>query len=291
MSTSILIYGESGTGKSTSIRNMNHENTFIIASISKPLPFRGWKTKYIPFSKTEGGNYLVSDNCNKIIETMLFISDKRPEIKNIIIDDFQYIMSNQYMRRAHEKGYEKFTDIGESTWRVITQSSELRSDLKIYFLSHSDTQEGKTRIKTIGKMLDEKICVEGMFTIVLNSIVADGNYMFVTQNNGHSIAKSPIGMFETAIIDNDLSTISDTIDKYDMEDEAEVVESYLRKIQNSKTIDELREYTRTAINSARLQSFSQKVLDDIKNEGMSLSKKFEAKKQKTNQPTEETKNV
>jgi hypothetical protein len=287
MSTSILIYGESGTGKSTSIKNLSQEETFIIAAINKPLPFRGWRTKYIPVEMQPSGrynyktgNYLINDGANIIIATLNAISECRPEIKNIIIDDFQYIMSNQYMRRATEKGWEKFTDIGESTWRVMAQSSQLRSDLKVFFLAHSDTQGGKTKLKTIGKMLDEKVCIEGMFTIVLHSTIVESRYVFLTQNNGNSIAKSPQGMFETFAVPNDLSSIIENIDNYESAGEEESMLVFFAQLESSENVDALRDKYKTIRQIAISQGFTKNFTDSIEQYAAKLSKKFNRSQEK-----------
>jgi AAA domain len=290
MSTSILIYGESGTGKSTSLRNLPAEETFIIAAINKPLPFRGWKTKYLPVDMAENGgysfttgNYLVNDSCNIIIATLNAISTHRPDIKNIIIDDFQYIMSNQYMRRATEKGWEKFTDIGESTWRVIARSSELRPNLKVFFLAHSDTQDGRTKLKTIGKMLDEKVCIEGMFTIVLNSTLVESQYVFITQNNGNSIAKSPQGMFNTLTIPNDLRAVISSIDEYESADENDSLITLYAQLEKANSIEILRETTKNVLRHAKLMGFSDKFINTITEYATKLSENFKPKEEKTNE--------
>ena len=198
MSNAILIIGESGSGKSTSIRNLNPKETFIINVINKPLPFKSYNKNYRKVSKENpDGNYFASDNWEKIIDAINYVNEKRPEINSLIIDDFQYVMANEFMRRASEKGWEKFTEIGEHAWKIIKSLSEQRDNLDCFVLSHSDTQEnGPVKCKTIGKMLDDKICLEGMFSIVFHAYMQDGVYKFLTQHDGLRIAKSPMGMFE-----------------------------------------------------------------------------------------------
>lgn len=219
MSNITLIIGESGTGKSTSIRTLNEKETFIINVIDKPLPFREFKSKYKKITKaSEGnceGNYFASDDANKIVRMIHYISDKIPTIKNIIIDDYQYIMANEFMRRATDKGFDKFTEIGRHGWEIIENALKCRDDLYIFFLSHSETDNlGRAKCKTIGKMIDDKITLEGMFTTVLHSIINDGKYMFLTQNDGTHIAKSPMSMFDTLTIANDLNAIKDAMINY-----------------------------------------------------------------------------
>jgi energy-coupling factor transporter ATP-binding protein EcfA2 len=216
MSNTILIIGESGSGKSTSIRNLNPLETVIINVLDKPLPFKGFKKNYIKTAiEDKKVNYFATDEAAKIKAAIDKINTTRPEVKNIIIDDFQYIMANEFMRRALERGFDKFSEIGQKTWDLIKHISQGREDINCFILSHSDTdQSGKIKCKTIGKMLDDKICVEGMFTIVLHALTSDNKYKFLTQNDGTHLAKSPLGMFKEKYIDNDLLEINKAINDY-----------------------------------------------------------------------------
>jgi len=127
-------------------------------------------------------------------------------------------MANEFMRRSGERGYDKFTEIGEHAWRLVFNARLLRQDLIVIFLSHSDTDDkGKTKVKTIGKLLDDKITVEGMFSIVLNTFVEDGKYYFETQTNGSNTTKSPEEMFAERRIPNDLNLVVQSIHKYNTE--------------------------------------------------------------------------
>lgn len=216
MSNMILIIGESGSGKSSSIRNLDHKQTIIINVLDKPLPFKGFKNKYK--KSDDNPNYFATDNPSKIRECIRRINCKN-DIKNLIIDDFQYIMANQFMKKALEKGFDKFTEIGQSAWLIIKDLTECREDLNCFVMSHSDVDSnGKAKCKTIGKMLDDKICLEGMFTIVFHSLTNDNKYKFLTQNDGVHIAKSPMGMFKDKYVDNDLLEISKQIQEYFNED-------------------------------------------------------------------------
>ena len=220
MSNTSLIIGESGTGKSTSLTNLDPKETFIINVLDKPLPFRGYKKNYVRIN-TDGseGNYYASDDYNKIMRVIKLVNEKRPDIKNLIIDDWQYTMCNEFMRRATETGFTKFTEIGQHAWLIIRSLVDCREDLYCFVLSHSDTDaNGKYKCKSIGKMLDEKITIEGMFTIVLHTQVMDGQYRPLTQNDGSHIAKSPQGMFEDRYIANDLSFVKDQMNVYYNED-------------------------------------------------------------------------
>lgn len=209
MSIATLILGESGTGKSFSMMKLDPKNTLLIQSVKKPLPFKsdGWSS----YSKdNKKGNIFVCDSTDKIIKAM-----KLTQKKIIVIDDFQYIMSNEFMRRYNEKGYDRFNEIARHAWDVLSLANELIDDVRVYILGHTTTDEfGNTKIKTIGKMLDDKITIEGLFTIVLRSIVNTGEYKLSTANNGQDTVKSPYELFDNDLIDNDLKFIDDTICEY-----------------------------------------------------------------------------
>ena len=138
----------------------------------------------------------------------------------IIIDDFQYIMANEFMRgvTVEAKGNEqfmKFNRIAKNTWDILQTANALPENKRVYILSHTQTDDfGKTKAKTIGKLLDEKITLEGLFTIVLRTQAVNGNYSFLTQNNGSDTVKSPMGLFESQQIDNDLAQIDSEICNY-----------------------------------------------------------------------------
>jgi hypothetical protein len=217
MATAVLVIGESGVGKSTSIRNLDPKETFIIKVIEKPLPFKNTYTKLIQDLSTKQytGNVKTTDNYSNIKQIINYVNTKRLEIKNIIIDDFQYVMSNEFMRRASERGFEKFTEIGQHSFEIIESIEACRDDLKVFILTHADSDEsGKIRAKTIGKLFNDKVTLEGRFTIIFHASVMDGKYVFLTQNDGHHIAKSPMDMFDEKYIDNDLAMIASKIDEY-----------------------------------------------------------------------------
>ena len=215
MSNMILILGESGTGKSTSIESLDEKETFIIQVINKPLPFRKFKSKYPLLNKEKtSGNRIVSDKAQGIIGCLNWINSQE-HIKNVVIDDFQYILANEYMEKALQTGYNKFTEMAKNYHSIIQFAQQLREDLSIVFMSHLERKDdGTSKIKTIGKLLDEKITVEGLFTIVLNTSMEDGNYYFETQNNGFNTTKSPKGMFEELKIPNDLNYVIEKINEY-----------------------------------------------------------------------------
>lgn len=198
MAQIVLILGESGTGKSASMRNFDTADVALVNVGKKPLPFRGqFET-------------LISSDADEIINFM-----KKTDKKVIVIDDAQYIMAFQYMRRMRETGWDKFNDIQGDFFNVLDAAKELDENKIVFFLSHLETKDdGRQKIKTIGKMLDEKITIEGLFTVVLKTYVADGKYYFVTQNSGMDTVKSPIGMFPAVTIDNDLKYVAEKIRNY-----------------------------------------------------------------------------
>jgi predicted ATPase len=221
---SVLIVGESGSGKSTSIENLPAKETFIVNVSSKDLPFRGWKKNYTEFNKTNpGGNLLNTDNAATIVATLKHVNEKRPEIKYIVIEDAQYIMANEYMRRSKETGFTKFADIAKSFFDIATAPKEMRSDVTVFFLMHAEegtdiNQNRRLKAKTIGKMMDNTITLEGLFTVVLftsKEEVKNGiEYAFITNGDPNSTAKSPRGMFE-AKIPNDLMKVVEGIRAYE----------------------------------------------------------------------------
>ena len=209
MSTATLVIGNSGSGKTASLRNLNPADTLLIQPVKKPLPFKaaGW-SQITDANKT--GNIYATDDSARIVAAMH--KTKRPVI---VVDDFQYILANEFMRRSEERGYDKFTDIGRHAWDVLKAASELPDMTRVYIMGHTQTDDfGKVSVKTIGKMLDEKIVVEGMFSIVLKTVVTNGQYKFSTRNNGSDPVKSPIGLFDDEQIDNDLAAVDAAICSY-----------------------------------------------------------------------------
>lgn len=223
MGVLVYILGKSGTGKSYSMRNFPQNKLALINVQGKILPFRG-------SAKIEQTTTVDSA---EIVEALKNYSKN---YKSIVIDDYQYIMANEFMRRSFEKGYDKFTEIGRHAWDIPDTVRELPNDCIVYIMCHTDRdEEGFEKIKTIGKLLDEKICLEGMSTIVLKTNVTDGKYVFLTQNNGKDTTKSPAGMFPSYAIDNDLKYVDDKIRNYYGFDGAKTDEEMKSEDENVKT--------------------------------------------------------
>lgn len=222
----IAIVGESGTGKSTSLRNLNPEETFIISTTGKPLPFRGWKKKYSPIKVSAdgiSGNYFTSSKWDQIMKILQIVDKKMPHIKQVIVDDFQYVLSYEFVDRATETGYQKFSELAQHAMEILRYSEKMRDDCKMIFLTHSenvgDAMNPKYVIKTVGKLLAEKVTLEGLFTYIFFTRVGEGadgrmEYKLLTNSDGTCVAKTSFGMFEEMEIDNDLNEIIKVIDEY-----------------------------------------------------------------------------
>lgn len=209
MSIATMILGESGTGKSTSLRNLDPARTLLIQAVRKPLPFRSaaWK----PYTKATGTGSVIQTDNPALIEGAM----RKIQREIVIVDDFQYVLANEFMRRSDEKGFEKFTEIGRHAWNVLMAAAGLEDDRRVYILAHTQSDDfGRTKMKTIGKLLDEKITPEGLVTIVLRTMARDGQYHFRTQNDGNDTTKSPMGMFADQLIPNDLAAVDTAICDY-----------------------------------------------------------------------------
>jgi hypothetical protein len=226
MAQAILIIAESGSGKSTSIETLNPQETFIVNVANKILPFKGWKSKYKPWTKdTQDGNLYHASNAVMIEAAFKYVDTKRTEIKTIIVDDFQYMSAFEYFDSADQKGYDKFTKIASHLARVVRIPKDLRDDLTVVFMMHAEDSvdmDGKRKVKakTVGKMIDNALTLEGLFSIVLFGKVKkdkDGTirYVFETQNNGENTCKSPKGMFSDVEIPNDLAFVKKAIEDYE----------------------------------------------------------------------------
>lgn len=213
MSKVICIAGESGSGKTTSMRNLNPQETYYIDCDKKGLSWKGWKTQYC----IENKNYKATDDPKIVTELIQKLSEKCPNIKHIIIDTINGIMIGDEMRRVKEKGYDKWIDLAQCIWDIVDKAYTYRDDLIIIFLAHTQTERDDngylfTRIKTSGKKL-EKIMLESKFTTVLISKCIDGKYIFETRAK-NSTCKTPMGAFESECIENDIVEVIKALEEY-----------------------------------------------------------------------------
>ena len=200
MGLPVLILGESGSGKSTSLRNFNKDELVIYNVAGKPLPFRG------------GTQLLRADNVsyNTIMQNM-----SKKKFRCYVIDDSQYLLAFELFGRVAEKTYDKFTEMAVHFYDLIQfVIRQMPPDCIVYFLHHTDDIDGKVKAKTVGKMLNEKLTVEGLFSIVLMAKHLDGRYIFRTHSDGRDTVKTPMDMFEPDEIDNDLKAVDAAIREY-----------------------------------------------------------------------------
>lgn len=208
MSTPVLILGESGTGKSISMRNLDPKNTLLIQAVKKPLPFKTSEWARWDGEKKQG-NIFVTDHPDEIVGLM-----KGTKRKVIVLDDFQYVLSNELLRRWRDKGYDKFSEVGFNGWNIFTVASSLPDDVHVYVLAHTMMDEdGIIKVKTPGKLLST-YSIEGLFSIVLRTAIRDGKYYFATVNSGNDTVKSPPGMFAEELVENDLSLVDQAITNF-----------------------------------------------------------------------------
>ena len=202
MAQKVLIMGESGTGKSTSMRNCDPAITAVVNPVGKPLPFKN--------------HFETLDNVTDAREIIKYMKEQvKAGKKLIVVDDFQYILAIPYMNRIKETGWDKYNDFGANYFEIIDVCKDLPDDVVVAYMTHLETLDnGLTTVKLIGKLLREKITIEGLFTIVLRTGVYEAKYYFYTQNSGKDTVKSPLGMFQNYAIDNDLNYVYDKIKNY-----------------------------------------------------------------------------
>lgn len=204
MAQMVLIMGESGTGKSTSLRNCDPKTTAVVNPVGKPLPFKG------------AGKF---ETLNNVADARKITKWMKEQVaagkKLLVVDDFQYTLAIPYMERIKETGWDKWNDFGANYYEIINVCKELPDDVIVAYLSHAETLDnGLYTIKLIGKMLREKITIEGLFTTVLRCGVYEARYYFYTQNSGKDTVKSPMGMFPVYAIENDLNYVAEKIRNY-----------------------------------------------------------------------------
>lgn len=200
MGLPVLILGESGSGKSTSLRNFNKDELVIYNVAGKPLPFRGGTQ----LNRADNVSY------NAIMQNL-----SKKKFRCYVIDDSQYLLAFELFGRVAEKTYDKFTEMAVHFYDLIQfVIRQMPPDCIVYFLHHTDDIDGKVKAKTVGKMLNEKLTVEGLFSIVLMAKNLDGRYIFRTHSDGRDTVKTPMDMFEQDEIDNDLKAVDAAIREY-----------------------------------------------------------------------------
>jgi hypothetical protein len=214
------IVGQTGTGKSSSIKHLNPEETYIINVAKKELPFKGSEKLY----NAENKNYKEIDDANEITRLLRTISEKAPHIKNIIIEDSNYIMGFNIVAKATEVGFTKFSVMARDMVDLFRTARQLRDDITVFYLTHPETIEdgGEIigyKIKTAGKLIDNQVLLEGLLTVCLYTSVEetkDGSatYSFVTNRYKKMPAKSPDGMFQETKIPNNLQLVVETLNDY-----------------------------------------------------------------------------
>lgn len=212
MAKAICIIGESGSGKTTSLRNLDPKETYYIDSDKKGSAWRGFRQQY----NNENRNYIATDEPNKILTLMKGISEKT-QLKYIVIDTLNGIMVGEEMRRSKEKTFDKWADLASYIYSILDVVSELRDDLTIIYTAHSETERTEdgymwTRMKTTGKKLN-KLVPESKFNVVLLAKCKNGRYIFETHSN-NSTAKTPFGAFEEDEIDNDIMPVLKVLEEY-----------------------------------------------------------------------------
>ena len=213
MAKVICIAGESGSGKTTSMRNLDPKSTYYIDADRKGLSWKGWRAQY----NSENKNYLKCDDANIVKAYIKKLAEKCPQIKVIVVDTINGLMVADEMRRSKEKGYDKWIDLATCVWDLVVECHDYRDDLTIVFTAHTQTETDDngyrfTRIQTSGKKLN-KIVLESKFTTVLLSKCVDGRYLFETQAN-NSTAKSPMGAFDTFEIENDIVAVIKALEDF-----------------------------------------------------------------------------
>lgn len=215
MAKVIGIYGESGSGKTTAMRNLDPASTFYIDCDKKGLSWKGWREQY----QTEKHNYYATDQVETVRNLLKKISeqDNLKQIKVVVIDTLNGLMVADEVRRMKEKGYDKWMDLAQCVWELLDSLYTFRDDLTVIVICHSQTQKEDdgytfTRIKTSGKKLD-KLNIESKLTTVLLATVKDGRYIFRTHAD-HSTTKTPLGAFDADEIDNDIVEVLKALEEY-----------------------------------------------------------------------------
>lgn len=208
-SVPVLLIGQSGSGKSTSLRNFKGEEIAVVNVLGKPLPFK---------SDIKAGK------CDDYATILKAIANT-PK-KTIVIDDANYLITNEFMSKSSVKGYDKYNDMANNFWNLINGIKNIQGGKTVYLIMHEDTDEyGNVKPKTIGKLLDDKCNIQGLFTICIRALFDNGNYTFRLKTNGQDCVKTPFGMFETDSMENDLKEFDKVVREYYELDKVEENES------------------------------------------------------------------
>ena len=227
MSNVICLAGWSNSGKSTSLKYLEPSETFIVSCTNKQLQIPGFRKKYIKVSIEDNklvGNWLVSNDYARIAKILKVVSQSRPDIKTVVIDDLNYLLSNEIMNSAEEKGFEKFTRQAKNYYDIINNAQNLRDDLTVVMISHiindGTDMEPFWKLYTSGKMLDKTVNLDGLFSyIIYTDKYVDENdevqYRFMTRTNGNDTCRSVAGCFADKYIEPNMKLVIDTINKFE----------------------------------------------------------------------------
>ncbi len=228
MSNVIALAGLSNSGKSTSLKYLNPEETFIISCTNKQLQIPGFRKKYSKITIDNGklyGNWLVSNNYEQITKVMKIISKTKPEVKTICLDDCNYLLSNETFQNATVKGYEKFTTLAKNYYDLIQTCQQLRDDLTVVFISHIENFgtdiDPEYRLWTTGKMLTNAINLDGLFSYIIyaeryyDDTSDEVKYRFKTKTDGNDTCRSVAGCFSDKYIEPNMQLVIDTISKFE----------------------------------------------------------------------------
>ena len=197
-SVPILLIGASGTGKSTSLRNFTRDEVAVVNVLGKPLPFK---------------SDIKAPQCDDYAKILKAIDDTKK--KTVVIDDAGYLITNEFMGKSSIKGFDKYNEMANNFFNLINGIKKLKGGKTVYIIMHEDTNEdGDVKPKTIGKLLDDKVNLQGMFTICIRSMFENGNYIFRLKTNGQDCVKTPFGMFENDEMENDLKAFDKVVREY-----------------------------------------------------------------------------
>ena len=197
-SVPVLLIGQSGSGKSTSLRNFTKEEVAVVNVLGKPLPFK---------------SDIKAPKCDDYASILKAIAGTKK--KTIVIDDANYLITNEFMNKSSVKGFDKYNEMGNNFFNLINGIKNIEGGKTVYLIMHEDADEnGYVKPKTIGKLLDDKVNIQGMFTVCIRSMFENGNYIFRLKTNGQDCVKTPFGMFETDSMENDLKQFDKVVREY-----------------------------------------------------------------------------